>query len=219
MYLATYGRGLGDQQSAQQAVQMGAAGASAAVSAAVAAGLIGTAAIPFIGPAIAGVALLASILIKNSGCGKTCIQTSSWANDAAKLLQQNSDAYFALPVPRSRSNQLLALQTYDQIWAKLVELCSDPQWGDAGKRCISDRQAGACVWRQNRSGGHPGEPAIGECWNWDNGYRAPIANDPNVVDDSLSASSVSGALDSVLGGVNLVPLLIIGGLVWWAVKS
>jgi hypothetical protein len=36
------------------------------------------------------------------------------------------------------------------------------------------------------SGGHPGEPVIGACWNWHNGYRDPIANDPNVVDDTLS---------------------------------
>jgi hypothetical protein len=224
MYVSTM-RGLGDQQSAQQAVSFGTVGVSAAVSAAVAAGLIGTAAIPFVGPAIAAAALVASILIKNSGCGQTCIQTSQWANQAAAALQQNSDAYFALPVLRSRSNQLLALQTFDQIWAKLVEMCSDPQWGDAGKRCISDRQAGACVWHQNRSGGHPGEPAVGECWNWRNGYRDPIANDPNVVDDSVSsvASSVSGSIDSFFGGaaggLDLVPLLVIGGLLVLAVKA
>ena len=210
MYVATH-RGLGDQQSAQQGVQFGAAAASASVSAAVAAGLIPVAAIPFVGPIIAGVAILATVLIKNSGCGKTCIQTSQWANEAAELLQQNLDAYRSLPVPRSRANQALALQTFDQVWARLSEMCSDPQWGDAGRRCISDRQRGACTWKD-----------AGECWDWFKGYRDPIANDSNVVDDSLSASSVSGALDSVFGGaggLNLVPILIIGGLVLLAVKS
>jgi hypothetical protein len=222
MYVSTMRYGLGDQQSAQQALSFGTVGASAAVSAAVAAGLIGTAAVPFVGPAIAAAALVASLLIKNSGCGQTCIQTSQWANQAAAALQQNSDAYFALPVPRSRSNQQLALQTFDQIWAKLVEMCSDPQWGNAGVRCISDRQQGACTWKQNRSGGHPGEPAMGECWNWFNGYRDPIANDPNVVDDSIT-TQVSGTLDSIFGGTsaggsNLLPLLAVGALVALAVS-
>jgi hypothetical protein len=196
---------------------------SAAVSAAAAAGIISSAAIPFIGPAIAVAALVATLLIKNSGCGQTCIQTSQWANQAAAALQQNSDAYFALPVPRSQSNQTLALQTFDQIWAQLVKMCSDPQWGNAGKRCISDRQQGACTWKQNKTGGHPGEPAMGECWNWFNGYRDPIANDPNVVADTV-ASSVSGAvstLESDLGisSSSMVPLLLVAGLVALAVLS
>ncbi len=216
MYLDTQ-RGLGDMQSANTAIQFGTVGVSAAVSGAVALGLIPAAAVPFIGPAVAAVALLASVLIKNSGCGQTCIQTSAWANQAAQALQQNSDAYFALPIPRSQSNQALALQTFDQIWGKLVQMCGDPQWGDAGKRCISDRQQGACVWHQNRSGGHPGEPAMGECWNWFNGYRDPIANDPNVVPDTV-ATSVSSAIDSVFGqgaaeSVDWFPLAVIGGLV------
>jgi hypothetical protein len=67
---------------------------------------------------------------------------------------------------------------------------------------------------------------MGECWNWHNGYRDPIANDPNVVDDTLSTSSASGAVQDLAsvfsgasGGLNLLPILIIGGLVLWAVKS
>jgi hypothetical protein len=226
MYASTGYRGLGSQQSAQQTVQFASAGASAAVSGAVAAGLISTTAIPFIGPAIAAAALIAEILIQNSGCGQTCIQTSAWANQAAQALQQNSDAYFALPVPRSRSNQQLALQTFDQIWGKLVQMCSDPQWGNAGKRCVSDRQAGACTWHQTKTGGHPGEPGLGECWNWFNGYRDPIANDPNVIDDELStvstaANDVSSAVDSFFAGgtSSLLPWLAVGGLVALAVAA
>jgi hypothetical protein len=118
----------------------------------------------------------------------------------------------ALPVPRSRSNQTLALQTFDQIWATLVKMCSDPQWGNAGKRCISDRQRGACTWKDQ-----------GQCWDWFIGYRDKIANDPNVVDDSLvtAATSVSASIDAALGGSasSYLPLLVIGGLVFLAVKS
>jgi hypothetical protein len=221
VYLAS-NYGLGDQQSAQRDVSFGTQGASAAVSGMVAAGWIPASAVPFIGPGIAVAALVASVLIKNSGCGQTCIVTSEWANKAAAALQQNSDAYFALPVPRSRSNQQLALQTFDRIWAQLVQMCSDPQWGNAGKRCISDRQAGACTWKQNRTGGHPGEPALGECWNWHNGYRDPIANDPNVVDDSLlSPASVSASISSTFssdGSTSWLPLAAVVGLIVLAVS-
>jgi hypothetical protein len=187
-----YRRGLGSQQNAQAGVQFGAAGVSAAVSGAIAAGLIPTAAIPFIGPALAGVALVASLLIKNSGCGQTCIQTSQWANQAATALQQNLDAYNALPVPRHVANQQLALQTFDSIWAKLVQMCGDPQWGNAGKRCITDRQRGACTWKNN-----------GQCWDWFIGYRDPIANDPNVTSDSSLASMLPASVSSLFSGGSL----------------
>ena len=86
--------GLGDVQSANQTVALGAAGAGSAAAIAGAAGLIPVAAIPFIGPAIAGVALLATALIKNSGCGPTCIQASEYANQAGQLMDRNLHNYF-----------------------------------------------------------------------------------------------------------------------------
>ncbi len=222
--------GWGDAQSTAHNVQIGssiatpvitgaigasAASAAAAGGSAVILGMAPALALPIIGAALVGVTILVTELIKNSGCGQTCIQTSQWANQAADALQKNSDAYFALPVPRPLEAQLVALQNFDAIWAQLKQMCGDPQWGDAGRRCISDRERGACVWHQNRSGGHPGEPAMGECWNWFVGYRDPIANDPNV------GSAASGALDSILGndagGSSILPLLAIAGLVLAAV--
>jgi hypothetical protein len=64
---------------------------------------------------------------------------------------------------------------------------------------------------------------MGECWNWFNGYRDPIANDPNVVADAV-APSVSGTvatLESDLGisSSSAVPLLLVAGLVALAVLS
>jgi hypothetical protein len=209
--------GLGSQQSWQQAVQYGSVGASAAAGAAFAAHLIPASAVPFIGPAIAGVALLASALIKNSGCGQTCIVTSQWANQAQDALKQNIDAYFAQPV-RTRASQKLALQTFDQIWSRLTEMCGDPQWGDAGKRCISDRQRGACVWHATENSQWPGGVQLGQCWNWFSGLRDPIANDTGVVEDAAVDSSVLAG--SVLVGgssVPVLPLALIGGLVLLAV--
>lgn len=216
-YVRTVGfSGMGDMQSAQQAVQYGSAGASTAAAALVAAHLIPLSAVPFIGPALAGVTLLVSALIKNSGCGQTCIVTSQWANQAQDGLKQNIDAYFAIPAPRPKSAQTLALQNFDSIWAQLSKMCGDPQWGDAGKRCISDRQRGACVWHATENSQWPGGVQLGECWNWFNALRDPIANDPHVVDDSAlgGASSIFGGSSAAgAGSSNLLPLALVGGLV------
>src|SRR5271166_1888844 len=179
--------GLGDAQgqaTAQQATGVAVSTAGAAIPLLVNAGWVAASAVPFIGAGIAVAAALAQYLIKNSGCGQTCIQTSQWANQAAAALQQVLDGYFT--GPRTASNQALALQAFDQTWAQLVKLCSDPQWGDAGKRCISDRQRGACTWKQAYAPVYPGEPASGECWNWFNGYRDPIANDSGVQPDAVT---------------------------------
>jgi hypothetical protein len=156
-------------------------------------------AIPIIGAAIAGVTFLVADLIKNSGCGQTCIETSQWANQAEPLLKQNADAYFSNPAPRTQSQQNAALANFDSIWARLVQMCSDPSTGDAGKRCISDRQAGACTWKASANSPWPGGPAQGQCWNWFNSYRDVIANDPNVVPDSVGsiASSALSAAETL----------------------
>jgi hypothetical protein len=199
--------GLSSQQDAQQVVGYASTTASIAVSGAAAAGLIPLTAVPFIGPAIAAAALVAMVLIRNSGCGRTCILTSEWANQAAEILQQNSDAYFALPTPRAPENQKLALDTFDKIWEQFVKLCNTAEAGDAGKTAIADRQAGACKWKQNRGGGHPGEPAMGACWNWFNGYRDPIAADQTAAAGAFAALLPAGALDSetlLYGGAALL---------------
>ena len=214
--------GMGDAATAAQYTQIGGSLAAPVISgaAAVAAahslaaggtglilGMAPALAIPVIGAAIAGVTILATVLIKNSGCGQTCIETSQWANQAEPILRQNIEAYFATPTPRSQSQQNAALANFDAVWARLVEMCSQPSTGNAGKRCISDRQAGACTWKQSTawvSLNIPGEPQPGECWNWFSGYRSPIENDPNVVPDSVS-SLVTGAASSALSELSSLP--------------
>lgn len=143
-------------------------------------GISGAIAIPIIGAAIAGVTL-GIVAILNSGCGQTCIVTSNWANQAETLLLQNAQAYFALPAPRSAEAKAQALANFDQIWTYLSQQCGNPALGSAGQRCISDRMAGACTWHQTHPPQFPGEPDVGQCWNWFSGYRDPIANDPAVV--------------------------------------
>jgi hypothetical protein len=238
MYVATQGRGLGTATQTAQEVQIGgsvaASGASAILGsiAASGGGVLGltgaalSAAIPIVGAALAAATLVVQYLVANSGCGQTCIETSSWANQAAAALQKVMDAYFALPAPRTQSQQALAIANFNTIWAQLQQACGQPGTGNAGVRCISDRQAGACTWKQAYAPVYPGEPNIGECWNWFNGYLGPIQQDPVVPDTvtsdlSSAASSVSGSIESLFGGSgsSLVPILLIGLVAWLAVSS
>ena len=238
MYVATQGRGLGTATQTAQEVQIGgtiAASGAAAVLGSIAAsggsvlGLTGaalSAAVPIVGAALAAATLVVQYLVANSGCGQTCIETSSWANQAAAALQKVMDAYFALPAPRTESQQALAIANFNTIWAQLQAACGQPGTGNAGVRCISDRQAGACTWKQAYAPVYPGEPNIGECWNWFNGYLGPIQSDPVVPDTVTSdqsslATSVSGSIESLFGGSgsSVVPILLIGALLVWAVAS
>lgn len=221
-------RGLsGSGQTAEQAVSIGTGigapvAATAIGSTAVMTGALGALAVPVVGAAIAGVAILAADLIKNSGCGPTCIQATQYANQAGALMTQNMNAYLALPTPRSQSAQSAALGTFDALWAKLQQMCGDPSLGDAGKRCITDRQAGACVWKASQGGWQqqsgkwtyvPWGPAGSGnvCWNWFVGMRDPIANDPYVVPDAQAATPSSSPVAALTsGGGNLGLWLALG---------
>lgn len=162
---------------------------SAAAGALFSAAAIPSPATPFLAIA-GGIASLLATVGVGSGCGQTCVLSSNYANQAEALLQQNVNAYLALPQPRSTIDQQAALANFNAIWQDLVQQCSNPQLGDAGRRCISDRQAGACTWRNN-----------GQCWNWFSGYRDPIANDTDTYAPSI-ASDASGAAASLFGGGN-----------------
>jgi hypothetical protein len=235
--LGRVGNGLGDAAGAAKTIQI-----VGGTTAGIATGILGTltsggatailgitsAAVPVIGAALMGAVTLVQYLVANSGCGQTCIETSQWANQAAAALQQVLDGYFALPAPRTKAQQAVALAAFDGIWHQLQQACGQPGTGNAGVRCISDRQRGACTWKQAYAPVYPGEPNIGECWNWFNGYRDPIANDPTVPDPTPTVdsvvSSVSDDLSSFLpataaGGSSVLPALLIGGLVLWGILS
>jgi len=226
-YVSTY-RGMGDAAGTAQSVGViGSAGAG------IATGILGTltsggattilgitsAAVPVIGAALMGAVMTVQYLIKNSGCGQTCIETSQWANQAAAALQQVMDSYFALPAPRTEAQKAVAVAAFQGIWHQLVQACGQPGTGNAGVRCITDRQAGACTWRQKYAPVYPGQPNIGECWNWFNGYLAPIQADPVVADTvATSVSQVGSDLSSIFGGSggsssSLLPLALIAALV------
>lgn len=181
---------------------------------------------PFVAIAGAITEILGAIGI-GKGCGQTCIRASEYANKASDLMSQNLNTYLALPAPRAASLQSIALQNFDQLWSGLVQACSDPSLNDAGTRCITDRQSGACKWTASPGGWHKnadgswsytgyGPAGSGSaCWNYFIGFRDPIAQDPTVVADSqsaqapqLAAGGTGGTVTGVAGaGSNLGVLL------------
>ena len=174
--------------------------------------------------AVAGAALeFLGAMGVGSGCGQKCVLSTTYANKAEALFRQNCDAYFSYPAPRTVTQQQEALTVFDAIWTDLTQQCGVASLGDPGKRCITDRQAGACTWKQTGQSPWPGGPAVGECWNWFNAYRDPIANDP-VVPDTItsSVSDAATSIESLFGGSgssSMVPLLLVAGLVALAVLS
>lgn len=169
---------------------------------------------PFVAAA-AGVAALLATLGIGSGCGQSCVLSSQYANQAEAALAQNIQAYFAQPAPRDPTSQATAEALFTQVWDDLEAQCNNASLGSAGQNCISDRQEGACTWKQTTTSPLlpiPGEPQPGECWNWWNGYYDPIKNDPDVAPASV-ASTATGDVGSALSSVGLsssyaVPLLI-----------
>ncbi len=183
-----------------------------------------------VGGAIAGLAAIATVLIKDfSGCGQTCVIASQDANKYGDLMTQNLNAYLSSPIHYA-SLQTAALNNFDALWAVLSRACSDPSLGTAGQNCIGDRQQGACKWKSSPGGWSqvnglwhytaPGPAGSGDtCWNYFIGMRDPIANDPGVVPDPVpggsnnvttQVSTVSGTVTSV--DSSSIPLpLILGG--------
>lgn len=164
--------------------------ATAAGSAAAAAGVMSTAWIPVIGPAVAAVTLGLMALF-NRKSGKQKIAATEIVNELEPFMQKNRDAYFE--GPRTRSSQAQALKNFDDAWAWLqsAQACGNPELDDAGRRCISER-------------------AQGGKWSWFSYYRDPIANDAQVQPDS----AVSLVSDLIPGATpDQTRVLLAAGLV------
>lgn len=134
----------------------------------------------------------------NRGCGQTCIIASQAADQAMAAAEQVKHAYWGTPTPRPRSLQQAALTALHQIADALTAACSNPQLGDAGKRCISERlvEGGSAPWC-------PG----GGCDFWTTYYR-PIESDPNVVDPTIVETALSTL--GLPAGTNTLGLLGLG---------
>lgn len=94
------------------------------------------------------------------GCGQTCVVASQNTNQIEDAMKANLAAFRA-----GQIDQSTALATFDSLWQQQASMCQQVGGPRAGQ-CVSDRQAGACTWKD----------ATGVCWNWFSGYRDPIAN-------------------------------------------
>jgi hypothetical protein len=148
---------------------------------------VGAAAGP-IGAGIAVAGALISALIANSGCGPTCVLATRIVDQLEPQLKANRDAFLA--GSHTAADQAAALANFDAAWSWLssAQACGSPELGDAGRRCISDR---------NRGGQ----------WDWFSYYRDPIASTP------VQADAISQTAANLLpGGSNTVLLLAAAAL-------
>lgn len=173
------------------------AGASLSAASAMGAGWA-TAAIPIVGPIIAGVTVGLSLLFARKG-PKQKVATTQIVNSVEPLLAENLRGYMA--GPRTASAQAQALANFDAGWSYVVEYCQIPEMGNPGKACVADRQRGGQ-------------------WDWFGYYRDPIANDtqvkpdPVIPDDvaaSIGLDTTGGFYSSTVAGFP-VPLLLVGAV-------
>ncbi len=224
-------RGLGSAQSAQTKATIESIAATGASSAAATLAYLYPA--TFGGPvgiAIAGIIAIGVVVAQMfKGCGQTCVQASNIADQVGAQLVQMFNTYMSSPV-HYQSMQTAYLQQWDAFWQALTQACSDPNLQDAGKRCISDRQQGACHyhtspggWQKDSSGKWiyvaPGQDGSGNtCWNWFVGTRDPVANDPTIIPDPTPTQTVGDAASTILSnvtggsGAGIPPMLLLGGV-------
>ena len=169
------------QQGLEGTTEIIASGASIGAPIALAAAGL-TSAIPFVGPAIAGVTLLVGMFTQR---GKQKTATTAIVNEAEPLLKQNLEAWNQSS--KTLAEQKQALANFDAVWGQVVNTCKNPSYGEPGKWCINDRSRGGK-------------------WDWFSYYYDPIALDPNVQAASFSSQTFGGGN---VGGVNWI---VVGGL-------
>jgi hypothetical protein len=165
-------------------VSMGAtiAGTALSTTAALAAPAVGlitlsstaAAAIPIAGAVIAVGVLIYGFLHNSRGLQQN-VETTNVVNEAARLMQQNLDAWNA--TSKSYSTQTAALTQFDALWAQVVKFCSQASEGKPGERCISERQRGGK-------------------YDFFSYYRDPIANDPHAGDPDRAAAAAAATNDT-----------------------
>lgn len=161
---------------------------------------VGSWAVPLIGPIIGLLALGIGALLSDPN-GPLKVATTAIVNQIEPYLKQN----LAAAQQQASANggcltsgeQAAAIGVFNTLWQKVLDACSNPQYGDPGKVCISDRQRGGK-------------------WDWFSYYYDPIMAIPVCPDPVSSATkAVSNAVAS-LSTVN--PLYLAGGaalLAWF----
>jgi hypothetical protein len=150
--------------------------ALATVQAASSAGLItrgGTlaASIPVAG-AVVAIGILAFSLLHDSRGAQQKVETTVTVDRAERIMKANLEAW--LHSPKSLASQAQSLQNFDQAWAAITNFCGNGNEGNAGQRCISERQSGGK-------------------YDYFAAYRDPIANDPHAGDVDRAAAAIAAA--------------------------
>lgn len=94
------------------------------------------------------------------------------------------------PEQKTPEVQAAALSLFDKAWNGVLQGCSNPQLGQAGVNCISERE---------RGGSAPWCPTGTGC-DWFILFRDPIANDPQVAINVANAAAASSAASSADSG-------------------
>lgn len=173
---------------------------TAGMTAALAAIGVGAWAVPLVGPIIGLVALGISALLSDPN-GPLKVATTHIVDAIKPYLEQN----LAAAQQQASANggcltsgeQAAAIGVFNTLWQKVVDNCSNPQYGDPGKVCISDRQRGGK-------------------WDWFSYYYDPIMSIPVCPDPVSSATKVVSNAVASLSSVN--PLYLAGGaalLAWF----
>lgn len=110
----------------------------------------------------------------NAKDSATKLGATQFAEKAIKLAQENLRAW-QMSGTKYKSEQQMALQTFETIWSGLTDPengCGSPFLREAGQRCISERQRGGIydMWKDNYD---------------------PIANDPGVRPDPVQQADGS----------------------------
>lgn len=164
----------------------------------------------------AGVAGITYLITKWRRTGKQKIAATRIVDQAESYMIRNLDTY--LSSPRTLADQQAAIGNFYVLWEQItdsVEGCGNQQLGDAGRRCISERQRGGV-------------------YDYFARYLDPIEQDTDVI----HAGSVEAYVDPVTGqttyantpaedtgggqgpgttaiaGLPVVPLVIAGGLLY-----
>jgi hypothetical protein len=110
--------------------------------------------------------------------------TTNIVNFAATELNQNSQAYNSCQISSAE-----AQSNFMQIWAWVVQQCSNPAFGTAGGSCVQERQAGGSIdWFKLYYDTYSNPPGP-------NNYVGAAGYPP-----TTAGCSYSGASASVLGG-------------------
>lgn len=178
-------------------------------------------AIPVVGAAIFGITLALSAILGRKGPKQKEAATKA-VQQVEQLMRDNLNAYMA--GPRTPDTQLMAKTNFEQAWAWMTgpDGCGNPALGDAGKRCISERQRGGNI---GQTGDNPWCTDPKGCDMWVTMYD-PIVNDPHPAeflaaqqatggDGSnplavLTSSASSGSLPLLLGGGLLIAAAFLG---------